>query len=387
MKIHNMIKTKIMNVGRVVFIVLLGCVTPVFTRGDTQSAPTANEAPEKNEASEVVYYRVRLKMVSLSNHPDMASAWGENDTPDLYVIIDYNCSKMETEAVTDRYSADFEGRFDRDVFVIPNQNLSWHSFTVTCIDDDSLFDPDDTIFTVSLSGECLKNVARDGKLEIRVDKSGRIVDERYEGACHTLTFIVEKRKGVDAWLELAHHYRDGSLGVRRDWEDLARDCYKKAASAGHPDAQWELGWGLACSREDIAEAESWWEKATTTDDKERDKQRQWEVGQWFQHTRQNREKAKYWYEKASNAGHSCAQFDLGWYCFYDHKEDYKSAFEWFKKAAEQNNPNACYLLGDCYSMGRGVAKDIPNAILWYEKAESLGNKDARARINKLNQSK
>ena len=383
MKIRNIIKTKMMSVRCVILLGLLGCVIPTFAKGKTQSVELTKNVLEKSEASEVVSDVIRLKGVELNKNPVMASKWGDNDTPDLYAIVNYNDIEMETKTVTDRYSVDFEGRWGSSTgkFVIPNQNLSWQSFSVTCVDDDSLVDPDDTLFSVSLTGEMLKNKREDGILKIFVDKDGKIVDERCDRPYHTLTFIVEEREGVEELLNLARYYRYGRWGVRQN-ATLATRCYEKAADAEEPEAQWEFGWWLL-NQGNIAKAECWLEKATSSGDKERDKARQWKIGQSFQHTYKNREKAKYWYEKAANAEHSCAQFDLGWYWFYDHKGDYKSAFDWFKKAAAQSNPNACYLLGDCYSMGRGVTKDIDAAIEWYKKAESFGNKDARLRIKEL----
>lgn len=374
-----------MSARCVILFGLLGCVIPIFANGKTQFVEPTKNVLEKSEASEVVLYVIRLKVVELNRNPIMASKWGDNDDPDLYAIIDYNDMEMKTEVVKDRYSVDFEGRWgsDKGEFVIPNQKLSQQTFIVTCVDDDSFVN--DTLFSVSITGEMLKNKREDGILKIFVDKDGKIVDERYDGPYHTLTFIVEEREGVKELLNLAGYYRYGRLGVKQD-KELAKCCYKKAADAKEPEAQWEFGrWFL--DEGNIAQAECWLEKATSSDDKERDKARQWEIGQSFQHTYKDREKAKYWYEKAANAGHSCAQFDLGWSWYYDYKRDYKGAVEWFKKAATENNPNACYLLGDCYSMGRGVAKDINAAIDWYKKAESSGNKDARQRIEELEQGK
>lgn len=38
---------------------------------------------------------------------------------------------------------------------------------------------------------------------------------------------------------------------------------------------------------------------------------------------------------------------------------------WYHKAAEQNNARAKFLLGFCYWMGQGVAKDYMQAYTWW----------------------
>lgn len=61
--------------------------------------------------------------------------------------------------------------------------------------------------------------------------------------------------------------------------------------------------------------------------------------------------------------------------WFDHTEDNTKAtkaFDFFKKAADEQNPEAQYLLGICYEKGIGVAKNKKLAIEWYDKAARNG---------------
>jgi Sel1 repeat. len=63
--------------------------------------------------------------------------------------------------------------------------------------------------------------------------------------------------------------------------------------------------------------------------------------------------------------------DVAW-----EKYDYNAALEVLMPSAERGEPWAQLRVGVAYELGSGVAKDIPTAITWYEKAasqESEGN--------------
>jgi TPR repeat protein len=62
-------------------------------------------------------------------------------------------------------------------------------------------------------------------------------------------------------------------------------------------------------------------------------------------------------------------------------QDYAEAARFFRKAADQQNPKAQYLLGMCYEKGRGVEQDAVEAKKWYESAAAKGDIDARNRLN------
>ena len=70
------------------------------------------------------------------------------------------------------------------------------------------------------------------------------------------------------------------------------------------------------------------------------------------------------------------------YEFYE-KNDYASAKEYFKKAAEQGNAEAQYRMGHLYFYGEGVSQDFRKAKTWFEKAAVQGNEDARIKLRTL----
>ena len=76
-----------------------------------------------------------------------------------------------------------------------------------------------------------------------------------------------------------------------------------------------------------------------------------------------------------------ASYELG-NCYYTgtggKKQNYKTAVDWFRDAANHDNGDARYALGRCYQLGHGVGKNINTALEWYHKAaDDNYNKDAR----------
>lgn len=60
-----------------------------------------------------------------------------------------------------------------------------------------------------------------------------------------------------------------------------------------------------------------------------------------------------------------------------------SAFEFFRKAAEQGHAEAQYWTGRCYDFGEGTAADRVEAALWYQKAADQGNTAAQYRLSEF----
>lgn len=65
------------------------------------------------------------------------------------------------------------------------------------------------------------------------------------------------------------------------------------------------------------------------------------------------------------------------------KRDFKSAEEWYKKAALQNHPEALVNLGRLYEHGNGVLQDYATAKSYYDKAAKMGNSQAAHNIGLL----
>lgn len=83
--------------------------------------------------------------------------------------------------------------------------------------------------------------------------------------------------------------------------------------------------------------------------------------------------------KAANQGNASAQFNLG--TLYENGEgisqDYSKAFEWYQKAANQGNVDALFNLGSMYYNGNGVAQNYKKALEWWQKAANHGDSDAQ----------
>lgn len=70
---------------------------------------------------------------------------------------------------------------------------------------------------------------------------------------------------------------------------------------------------------------------------------------------------------AETSDHGLAQYYTGMMYMKGQgvEQDYKNAGKWFRKASEQNIPQAQYKLAELYFKGRGVPKDYEYAYVWY----------------------
>ncbi|MFQ5716430.1 MAG: tetratricopeptide repeat protein [Nitrospinales bacterium] len=64
-------------------------------------------------------------------------------------------------------------------------------------------------------------------------------------------------------------------------------------------------------------------------------------------------------------------------------KSYKTAFEEFKKSAEQGHAGAQYNLGVMYGTGQGVAQNYKEAAKWYRRAAEQGISDAQKHLGKM----
>ncbi|TPU38511.1 tetratricopeptide repeat protein, partial [Acinetobacter baumannii] len=58
-------------------------------------------------------------------------------------------------------------------------------------------------------------------------------------------------------------------------------------------------------------------------------------------------------------------------------QNYKKAFEWYSKAAEQGEVKAQNNLGAYYANGDGGVKNYQKALDWYSKAAAQDNAEAK----------
>ena len=76
----------------------------------------------------------------------------------------------------------------------------------------------------------------------------------------------------------------------------------------------------------------------------------------------------------------CFEYGLQYYEGDGVTQDYREAVKYFRLAAEQEDVQGQYYLGECYYHGHGVSKDLEEAEKWYLLAEAQGNANACVRL-------
>ena len=131
-------------------------------------------------------------------------------------------------------------------------------------------------------------------------------------------------------------------GVAQDYAEAAV-WYRRAAEAGHANAQFNLGY-------------------------------MYNAGEGVP---QDYTEALAWYRRAAEAGHARAQVNLGG--MYHRGEgvaqDYAEALAWYRRAAEQGDARAQSSLGGMYYKGEGVPQDYILAYMWFNLAGTNGPKN------------
>ena len=134
-------------------------------------------------------------------------------------------------------------------------------------------------------------------------------------------------------------YASGNLG-KADYVG-AEKWYKKAAENNNTEGQWRLGWLYASGnlgKVDYVNAEKW-------------------------------------LLKAAENNNSNGQLALG-LLYESIEKNYTKAVEWYNKAIKNNDVEAMYRLGLCYEEGKGVKKDVEVAFQWYKKGADAQNPNA-----------
>ncbi len=101
--------------------------------------------------------------------------------------------------------------------------------------------------------------------------------------------------------------------------------------------------------------------------------------------KQDYKKAFEWYQKSAEQDNSYAQNNLGYNYEkgFGVEQNYKKAFEWYQKSAEQDNSYAQNNLADMYKKGLGVKQDYKKAFEWYQKSAEQDNSYAQNNIGYL----
>jgi TPR repeat protein len=99
---------------------------------------------------------------------------------------------------------------------------------------------------------------------------------------------------------------------------------------------------------------------------------------------QNQAEAVRWFRKAADQGNANALYLLG-AAYFDGKgvpQNYSEAVRWWKKAADQGDASAQHTLGIAYDEGLGVPQDHADAYFWTNLAAALnkGQDDSAAKL-------
>ena len=73
-------------------------------------------------------------------------------------------------------------------------------------------------------------------------------------------------------------------------------------------------------------------------------------------------------------------------CYFEGRgveKNHTSAFEWYMKAAEQDDDEAQRCVGRFFEHGTGRDIDIDQALFWYRKAAAQEDQEAMAAVERL----
>ena len=89
--------------------------------------------------------------------------------------------------------------------------------------------------------------------------------------------------------------------------------------------------------------------------------------------------------KAADQGNTEAQYLLGECCFYGNglEENEEEAVKWWLKAAKKGHAESQFWLGNCYYMGQGVEENLKEAAKWYQAAAEQGHAQAQTLLGAL----
>lgn len=185
-----------------------------------------------------------------------------------------------------------------------------------------------------------------------------------------------------AQLELGRVYFEKVKDYKKAFE-----WFEKAAKSGYGEEKFTIGFYYAeeSPMKDYAKALYWTVKAMLNSDFEATCSLGWHYEQGYG-VEKNLDRAFAYYKEAANLGSDSGLRHMGE--FYENgwgsvEQDYGKALECYKEAAEMGNSKAMTDVGRMYEQGLGVKKNIPEAVVWYKKAEKE-NSDAREWLTALN---
>ena len=195
---------------------------------------------------------------------------------------------------------------------------------------------------------------------------GRFLEkhERYSEALRW--FLQSANKGyISAQYHLGSIFRFGRCGCKKNYQE-SFEWYLKAAEQGSQKACRDVGRFYMVGsgvRKSNTKAIEWYKKANAYG----------MVGYLYDNKNDFSEALK-WYTKAAETGNWPEQSSLATF-LYNH-ELYEEALKWEIKASE-GNLDYCRAVGRYYEWGKGVKKDLNEAMRWYKKAAEGGGASSK----------
>lgn len=162
------------------------------------------------------------------------------------------------------------------------------------------------------------------------------------GKEYGVELLSQCRERLLAWLT---PNQEEKVQEQKDWKTMPLDALEALAKKDHVEAQYHLACRLLHGEEKADHALTW-----------------------------------IYLQKSANLGYAPAQVQMGMHLedgTCGQQRNWKEAFAWYKKAAEQNDADGLCRLGMCYENGVGVECDIKQAASCYKLAKDQGSQTAK----------
>ena len=214
-------------------------------------------------------------------------------------------------------------------------------------------------------------VEKEESAEQMLARANKLYNEKKYSEAVPLYRKLAERGNSQAQNMLGYCYHCGH-GIGKDYSEAVK-WYRKAAMQGNRIAQYNLG--VCCEHgsgigKDLLEAKAWYGKAAAQGDS--DAQRALERLS----SSESKSPTQKYAEKSNDDGAAYLGTALEDY----NRGDYGQALFGFSVAARKGNALAQYMLGDCFSAGRGTKQDYAAALNWYRKAAEQGYLQAQIKL-------
>ncbi len=187
----------------------------------------------------------------------------------------------------------------------------------------------------------------------------------------TLKEILNKAKSgdVEAQFQMANYYAEG-IGVVEDASEAMR-WMREAATGDHTEAQYRMGAFYSYS---IEEAIQWFTKAGQNGHLEAQRR----LGAHYAGSGKNKAEAFKWFLLAAQQDDIESSYEVGNMYFYGMgaAKNLTEAFKYYQFAAEADYIPALVAVGECYLDGAGVKSNTTKAFQAFTKAAASNNSSA-----------